>query len=171
MSKAKKGEDIKCIACGKVFYVPRYRVENAKFCSRECQNHTQYKSQVKCCQNCKVEFTVSESRQDRKFCSPECYQFTTTTEKDRRRHSKSLNILKRGRNSTRTLKKHISRVRKLFCDNCGYDKAGYNLEIHHIDKNPENNELENLAVLCCMCHRDLHYGKLRFKDNIYYEED
>jgi 5-methylcytosine-specific restriction endonuclease McrA len=38
------------------------------------------------------------------------------------------------------------------CDKCGYSY----LEIHHIDKNPENNNFENLITLCRVCHRNIH---------------
>ncbi len=38
------------------------------------------------------------------------------------------------------------------CDKCGYSY----LEIHHIDKNPENNRFENLITLCRECHRIIH---------------
>lgn len=41
-----------------------------------------------------------------------------------------------------------------FCGNGRED--GYSLEIHHKDFNPENNELENLAVACFLCRRGLH---------------
>ncbi|AEF96364.1 HNH endonuclease [Methanotorris igneus] len=39
------------------------------------------------------------------------------------------------------------------CDKCGYSY----LEIHHIDKNSENNNFENLITLCRECHRNIHY--------------
>ena len=33
------------------------------------------------------------------------------------------------------------------------------LEVHHIDENRANNELDNLIVLCPICHRKLTTGK------------
>ena len=39
------------------------------------------------------------------------------------------------------------------CDKCGYSY----LEIHHIDKNPKNNNFDNLITLCRECHRNVHY--------------
>lgn len=30
--------------------------------------------------------------------------------------------------------------------------------VHHIDKNPENNVLSNLVLLCSSCHRKVHIG-------------
>ncbi len=29
-------------------------------------------------------------------------------------------------------------------------------QIHHIDKNPSNNDFDNLAVLCVYCHQNVH---------------
>lgn len=37
------------------------------------------------------------------------------------------------------------------CPNCGNTDVGH-FEIHHIDENPENNQIENLILLCPICH-------------------
>lgn len=45
------------------------------------------------------------------------------------------------------------------CQRCymGLDKLKRNnLHVHHIDKNPKNNRLENLITLCRSCHQKLH---------------
>lgn len=39
------------------------------------------------------------------------------------------------------------------CSECGFEK---NLEVHHVDKDRTNNNLENLEVLCLKCHRKRH---------------
>lgn len=41
------------------------------------------------------------------------------------------------------------------CCKCGYSNEGA-LEVHHKDKNRENNDISNLEVLCANCHRLLH---------------
>ncbi len=38
------------------------------------------------------------------------------------------------------------------CNKCGYNDNIKALDVHHIDKNRQNNELSNLEVLCCNCH-------------------
>ena len=43
-----------------------------------------------------------------------------------------------------------------YCELC-YAK-GVRLEVHHIDGNPENNELSNLIKVCTQCHNLLHHG-------------
>lgn len=44
------------------------------------------------------------------------------------------------------------------CSGCGYDRYPEVLHVHHINKNRQNNELSNLAVLCPTCHREVHVG-------------
>jgi hypothetical protein len=56
---------------------------------------------------------------------------------------------------TSNLKKHLIKERKNTCENCHLDKwlnVEIPLEVHHIDGNPTNNNLENLQLLCCNCH-------------------
>ncbi len=40
--------------------------------------------------------------------------------------------------------------------NCGYRGQP---EIHHIDENPSNNALFNLAAICPNCHTRIHHGE------------
>lgn len=44
------------------------------------------------------------------------------------------------------------------CKLCGYSNIDA-LEVHHIDKNRDNNTLSNLEVLCCNCHTLVHKCK------------
>lgn len=39
------------------------------------------------------------------------------------------------------------------CVNCGSDE---DLQIHHIDEDPENNSEDNLEILCRPCHTEEH---------------
>lgn len=39
------------------------------------------------------------------------------------------------------------------CEDCGADGP---LEVHHVDGDPFNNDLENLTPLCHSCHRRRH---------------
>lgn len=49
-------------------------------------------------------------------------------------------------------------LHKEVCELCGSDK---NLDIHHIDGNWQNNNLDNLMCLCRSCHTK--YEKSKFK--------
>jgi 5-methylcytosine-specific restriction endonuclease McrA len=44
------------------------------------------------------------------------------------------------------------------CIRCGFNNP-LALEIHHIDRNRHNNDLENLEVLCSNCHSIEHRKK------------
>lgn len=47
---------------------------------------------------------------------------------------------------------------------CVVDKIRVSLCIHHIDGNRENNNSENLALLCANCHGMVHGGKISAQD-------
>jgi predicted HNH restriction endonuclease len=42
------------------------------------------------------------------------------------------------------------------CEKCNYSKIEI-LQVHHKDKNRQNNSLENLKLLCPNCHAERHY--------------
>lgn len=85
--------DITCSTCSASFYVPAYREQTAKFCSRSCLAKAKLPSienarllairgkkahnsalMTKRCKQCDKEFDVSPSRFDKKhFCSQKCY--------------------------------------------------------------------------------------------------
>lgn len=55
----------------------------------------------------------------------------------------------------KALKPHLCKVKNNTCESCG-NKEWMNkpipLEVHHIDGNRTNNEVDNLQLLCCNCH-------------------
>jgi phage pi2 protein 07 len=64
-------------------------------------------------------------------------------------------------------------VKKLFvrsrgyCEKNGEDFAFVEAQVHHRDRNRENNKMDNLLLLCPNCHSMLHYnfdGSLKKKD-------
>lgn len=48
------------------------------------------------------------------------------------------------------------------CEVCGKsrEEQGYKMSVHHIDGDTDNNEPENLMVICRPCHRRAHQGGL-----------
>jgi len=42
------------------------------------------------------------------------------------------------------------------CAKCGYDEIVEVLQVHHLDGDRSNNELENLQILCPTCHQIEH---------------
>jgi endogenous inhibitor of DNA gyrase (YacG/DUF329 family) len=151
-----------CLACSKTFSVRKYREHTAKFCSNLCHKKLQFETArtIKTCPSCQNQFEDSPSRKARKFCSVECKNTERLSDKQRREKAKAAQILKRGNNSSRRLRNWIFKVKEAKCQSCGYDKRKYCIDLHHIDNNPNNNTVENIAILCVMCHRELHKGDL-----------
>lgn len=44
------------------------------------------------------------------------------------------------------------------CSLCGFNTTPQILEIHHIDRNRDNNSFSNLQVLCPNCHQTIHFN-------------
>lgn len=75
----------------------------------------------------------------------------------------------------KTTLKAIINLRSRKCENCGlteWQGQPINLEIHHIDGNHNNNELENIQLLCPNCHsytdnycgKNTNSGKIKVED-------
>ena len=47
-------------------------------------------------------------------------------------------------------------VKDTFDNTCAHCPKDTRLMIHHLDGNPNNNEIENLILLCDECHSDQH---------------
>ena len=52
-------------------------------------------------------------------------------------------------------RKNAFRAYETACAICGYDEDIDLLEVHHIDEDRQNNQIENLIILCPICHRKL----------------
>ena len=56
-----------------------------------------------------------------------------------------------------TLSRYVRELFDFYCAKCGKDCRNSKnsksvLQVHHIDENPGNNDLENLIPLCATCH-------------------
>ena len=58
------------------------------------------------------------------------------------------------------------KVRGNKCERCGFEKYEI-LQIHHKDKDRDNNELENLELICPNCHSEEHYMEKSWVKNYY----
>ena len=56
------------------------------------------------------------------------------------------------------------------CAVCGYEEDIDLLEIHHIDENHSNNNLNNLIVLCPLCHKKISTHKYKLVDRKYLQK-
>lgn len=89
------------------------------------------------CKNCGKEFTYRKSDSTGKFCCHVCY----------------IEYSKRNANGYRI--KAFSNLPHI-CDECGVPESKSKLLVHHKDSNRYHNELENLQILCPVCHQTKH---------------
>lgn len=61
-----------------------------------------------------------------------------------------------GKNFTSSMRKRVIEIRGNCCESCGvstqWEDGRIALQVHHIDGNRKNNQLDNLMVLCPNCH-------------------
>lgn len=142
-----------CEHCEKLFRIkPSARKRNrGKFCSRECC--TQFKQQSNTiCATCGLYFRVKSSRRIRSksglfFCSRIC--------KDLAQRIGGIEAIQPNHYGTGYLAKAWNHNLHC-CNRCGYDSIPEILEVHHKDHNHNNNEVDNLELLCPNCHAIEH---------------
>jgi 5-methylcytosine-specific restriction endonuclease McrA len=64
----------------------------------------------------------------------------------------------------KALKTRLIKIRGRTCEKCGYNKIEI-LQVHHIDKDRNNNDLANLELICPNCHFEEHYLKKSWLKN------
>jgi predicted nucleic acid-binding Zn ribbon protein len=57
--------------------------------------------------------------------------------------------------SQQALKLKLLREKGIMCERCGYNKYEI-LQVHHKDRNRDNNAIENLELICPNCHYEEH---------------
>ena len=136
----------KCLVCGKSIY--RRPVEMARgrvFCGQKCYGTANRKETP--CVVCGTPILASANA---KTCSRSCanihragMHYKTGSPRDKVKDQRSIK-----------LRVFASKGEK--CELCGYNKKGI-LNVHHKDKNRQNNDLSNLELLCPNCHAEKHY--------------
>ncbi len=178
--KNKTGKDVFCETCSAMFYVPKYRIQTTKFCSRKCKDASICKKFKGICKICGEEFDFIAFRADKaKYCSRTCYykamhlkgtvEITCfyckkTFKTSPSHHSKFCSRMCVGLSKRLTFTGEYTTVRKAMilrgllkqCETCGFKDDIRVLGIHHKDKNRNNNSPENLIVLCPTCHSLIH---------------
>ncbi len=151
-------------------------ISTAKYCSMKCRGDSARQRFKKPCEICNKEFEFIATRIDKaKYCSSKCYHKSQigkgTTEYSCKFCNKKFNSYKRlgrkycsrpctGKGNSAVWRPKFSTVRKQMikrnmikqCEKCGYNKVPKILGVHHIDRNRDNNNKDNLIVLCPMCH-------------------
>lgn len=160
-----KQQQKQCIVCKKEFTDKSYNHE-AKFCSEKCKIFYHYHKDIE--KSRKRFRDWREKNRDREIKRAKDYhrnQYDNNPEYvlKRRNQAKQWRINNPDKVWERHNKEHFNGNKLLvlerdnftcqICDYVGKDKYDTNIAIHHIDRNRNNNELENLITLCDKCHK------------------
>jgi hypothetical protein len=138
-----------------------YEKRHNKFCSRSCaasfnnrgiQRHG--KPPVMCL-NCE------KNTRNAKYCSNKC-------QKVHEWNLKKITIIEGKCRSAPSLKRFLLEEEGHKCWKCGIREWNGHpapLELEHIDGNSDNNNLQNLEILCCNCHAQTPTYKAKNKGN------
>lgn len=153
---------LKCDNCENEFYRPaRFSKKLLHFCSVKCFGIYNRKTISLKCDNCGKEFGRKASRNRSKhgfnFCSRLC--------KDTAQRIGGINKIQPDHYG-KSNGVYNYRERALFefgekCEHCGYNKYVELLDVHHIDGDRSNNLIDNLIVLCVMCHASVTRNLLK----------
>ncbi len=137
-----------CMICGNPIYRRPIEIQKSKgkvFCSQACFGINNRKEIP--CIVCGKKILSGENK---KTCSRIC------ANKNRSGIQYKINSPKDLVKSQRSLKLKLLEIRGNKCENCDYNKYQI-LEVHHKDRNRENNNLENLKLICPNCHAEEHF--------------
>lgn len=160
-----KTEIIKCLECSRLKEVDSREVRrgNGKFCSRSCSSR--YNGRVQklnnvVCSGCGKEFYKSKSSKKNSksglfFCDRAC--------KDSAQRLGGIEEIQppHYNNGKHNYREIAYRTYERKCNKCGYNNHPEILEVHHKDKDTNNNNVANLEVLCPNCHKLAHLEKFK----------
>ena len=149
---------VQCNECGHIWsFIPQNKMYRpAKFYCPNCGDYQNKKQNIYVkCAYCgkeirKVQSEINSNTTGNFYCSKVC---GNKHKNEVRKNNGEWDIIKNYR-----VKAFQSYPHK--CAVCGWDEDERILEVHHIDENRDNNTVENLCILCPICHRKLtskHY--------------
>ena len=154
---------VKCNHCGKEFERETRRANEAikrgynQYCSDECKSNSK---KIKCnCAHCgkelyKTPSEVSRSKSGNVFCDKSC---AASYNNSNFRTGKNNPNWKGGTDTSKAHTRIAYRTYVRKCAVCGIDEECV-LEVHHVDENHDNNDIDNLIILCANCHARVHRG-------------
>lgn len=137
-----------CIICSKAIYKRKSEVSRNNgrvFCSMACYG-------ISCRREspCLVCGTPILASFNKKTCSRACANKHRTGIKYKMNRPRDKVV------NERQLKLRLLTQRGNVCEGCGYNKIEI-LQVHHKDRNRQNNNLDNLRLICPNCHYEEHY--------------
>lgn len=137
-----------CIICGKAIYKRPCEIARNKgqvYCSMSCFGISCRKESP--CVICKKLILASANK---KTCSRSC------ANKNRAGIKYKINRPRDKVKSQQALKIRLLKERGRKCERCAYSKLEI-LQVHHKNRDRNNNGLENLELICPNCHCEEHY--------------
>lgn len=126
-----------------------------KYCSEACSKFGRRKRVQLSCASCNKSFErkkcgLVNSKSGLYFCCRNC--------KDNAQKLGGIKEIQPSHYGTSTQPKyrHLFEEKDLICSRCGYNEFASSVQIHHKDKNRDNNTKENLMPLCANCHLAYH---------------
>lgn len=165
MRKNPQTEEKVCLNCNQTFAAPKAEIArgNAKFCCRKCFGAYRTKNIKPASPNCRCALcgkgfyrasAHQKSRSGLYFCC--------RAHKDIAQRIGGIREIMPSHYGTAsnaaasTYRRIAFREHENCCAKCGYDTFPI-LQVHHIDGNHENSDLENLMIVCPTCHEEEHY--------------
>ena len=144
----KRNPNTKCIVCNNPIYrrpIEIKRNNGNAFCSQICYGlHCRKEKPCIVCGNPIL------AGAHKKTCGRSC------ANRHRSGIKYKINSSRDNVKNQRALKLRLLNVRRKSCERCNYNKIEI-LQVHHKNKNRQNNLLENLELLCPNCHAEKHY--------------
>jgi hypothetical protein len=158
-----------CLNCEQPFEAKPSEVNrgNAKYCTKKCTGEAIKKQRIAKfalintpnveCAYCKEMFYLSESK---KKNSRSGLFFCCREHKDIAQRIGGIKEIQPPHytNAGRVYRDIAFRNKQKICERCDYSKIPEVLVVHHKDRNRENNNIENLEVLCPTCHSEEHFN-------------
>lgn len=159
-----------CLNCQQAFEVKLSELKrnNGKYCSIKCssisignikkQKNLIIKKPNVQCSYCKKTFYLNESKKKR---SKSGLYFCCREHKDISQRIGGIKQIQPPHyTSIGTDYRNIAlRGKEQKCERCNYNKLIEILEVHHKDRNRDNNNISNLQILCPTCHMEEHFLK------------
>ena len=152
----KRNPNTKCVVCCKAIYRRPCELERSKgqaFCSSVCYGQTCRKE--KPCIVCGKAILASLHR---KTCSRSCsntqragIKYKVNSPHDKVKYQQGLKV-------------RLLRARGKNCERCGYHRFEI-LQVHHKNRDRNNNNLDNLELICPNCHCEKHYSEKSWLKN------
>lgn len=141
----KRNPNTNCVVCNKPIYRRPVEIKRGKvFCSSICYGISQRK-EIPCLVCGKLMLTGL----NKKTCSRSC------ANKHRAGIKYKIGRPRDKARTFRTIKLRLLEERGSRCARCAYNKYEI-LQVHHKDRNRNNNKLDNLELICPNCHYEEH---------------